>query len=246
MAWRLPWQIVMWTISSGQRFWGQIVAGTGAGPAPIPYPSLNPRRLTAAIRYCVTDEAQAAAREIGKRLRAETPGSVNAARSFHQNLPMRQMRCDYFPDQPAVWSYVTSKQEIQLSKAAASVLVSHGRVHEQHLKVHRIKTYDALETGTSHSLMNVIIAAFVAILSGGCHFIQCKEYDYERIKLISSSSFISNHIPPPNACRYRRFYFKRPYKMRNTDHCDPSQTQRRAANATKGAFRKTVCGFAKV
>ncbi|KAK6835593.1 hypothetical protein RU639_002109 [Aspergillus parasiticus] len=152
-------------VADGQRFWGHIVAGTGAGPAPIPYTSLKPRRLAAAIRYCFTDQAKAAARQVGKKLRAETPGAANAVQSFYRNLPLHRMSCEYLVDQPSVWSYGPANREIQLSKAAAWILVSHGRIHEQKLKIHRIKTYAALDYGTQRDLIGVIIGVFVWIVS---------------------------------------------------------------------------------
>ncbi|KAI9045877.1 GT1Gtflike [Aspergillus affinis] len=152
-----------------QRFWGHIVAGTGAGPAPIPYTSLTPRRLAAAMRHCLTDQAKAAARQVGTKLRAETRGTSNAVQSFYRNLPLRRMRCDYLFDQPAVWSYGRANEEIQLSKAAAWILICHGRIRAQDLKIYQINPYGALDCGTSRNLVTVIIGVFVRVLSALWH-----------------------------------------------------------------------------
>lgn len=55
-----------------QPFWGRRVHALGAGPAPIPQKRLTAERLAVAIRSALTDPAmQAAAGEIGQRLRAE-------------------------------------------------------------------------------------------------------------------------------------------------------------------------------
>lgn len=110
-----------------------MVATARAGPAPIPFKSLNSENLAQAIRYCLTAEAQDAAAAVAEKMRAES-GVKTAIESFHRNLPVENMACDLVPSLPATWSYTKSKKPIKLSGAAAEIL----------LLSHTIKTNDLI------------------------------------------------------------------------------------------------------
>lgn len=113
-----------------------MVAAAGAGPVPIPHRLLDRTNLADAIRYCLTPQAAAAARGIAEKMRAES-GVERAVDSFHANLPtLEQMRCDVFPDKPACWRVKMKDGGVcKLSKLAAEVLVSEGRLDRKKLKM---------------------------------------------------------------------------------------------------------------
>ncbi|KAM0550288.1 hypothetical protein ACHAPJ_008958 [Fusarium lateritium] len=101
-----------------QPFWGNMVHAGGAGPAPIPFKSLNSENLAEAIRFCLTAEASTSAREIAHKMSSEA-GVRRAVASFHANLPLSDMRCDMLPNSAAV---------------AAEVLVDNRRLSWKDLK----------------------------------------------------------------------------------------------------------------
>ncbi|KAL7757034.1 hypothetical protein ACKLNR_014027 [Fusarium oxysporum f. sp. zingiberi] len=116
-----------------QPFWGQMVANAGAGPAPIPHTELTVDKLAAAIRYCLSPQAAAAAAIIADKMSSEV-GVRAAVQSFHKGLPLERIRCDVIPSEPAVWSYSKSKNPIKLSKMAAEILISTNSIDSKHLK----------------------------------------------------------------------------------------------------------------
>lgn len=99
----------------------------GAGPEPIPYASLTVENLTAAVKFCLTPGAEAAAQIIAVIMKGES--GVNAAvESFHRNLPMERMRCHVMPNQAAVWTFKRGKREIKLSKPAVQTLIDNNKI----------------------------------------------------------------------------------------------------------------------
>ncbi|KAJ0416475.1 UDP-Glycosyltransferase/glycogen phosphorylase [Aspergillus carlsbadensis] len=123
-----------------QPFWGDMVAAAGAGPAPIPHKQLTVDALAAGIRYCLSEQASAAASAIADKMSAES-GVDAAVSSFHRNLPLERLQCDLYPSQPAVWSASVPKshQKIKLSKFAAETLVTDGLIDKKNLSIHPIK-----------------------------------------------------------------------------------------------------------
>ncbi|KAJ6442575.1 UDP-glucose,sterol transferase [Purpureocillium lavendulum] len=109
-----------------QPFWGAMVASAGAGPPPIPARQLSVANLAAAIRFCLTPEAAAAAAELSAKMSVES-GVRRAVATFHANLPLEKMRCDLLPNQPAAW-LCTAPRPLKLSKAAAEILTREGLV----------------------------------------------------------------------------------------------------------------------
>lgn len=73
------------------RFWGEMIHRAGAGPDPIPQKELSAEKLSAAIKYAVSEEAKAAAGAMGEKIRAEK-GEEKGVESFHRHLPLKTMR----------------------------------------------------------------------------------------------------------------------------------------------------------
>lgn len=110
-----------------------MVARAGAGSYPIPHASLDPDGLAAAIQFCLTPEAAAAAQEIALKMQTES-GVTAAVDSFHRNLPLDRMRCSIMPDQVAVWAYKNEKKRLILSKTAVNILIEHDKIDAKHIK----------------------------------------------------------------------------------------------------------------
>jgi hypothetical protein len=104
------------------------MANAGTGPTPIPHAGLNVDNLSEAIRYCLSEEAAAAAAasEVGVRA---------AMQSFHRQLPLERIWCDLVPSEPAVWSYSKSKRPIKLSKVAAGIILSGKPTETKNMKL---------------------------------------------------------------------------------------------------------------
>lgn len=110
-----------------------MVARAGAGSYPLPHASLDPENLAAAIQFCLTPEAAAAAQEIAIKMQTES-GVTAAVDSFHRNLPLDRMRCSIMPDQAAVWAYKNDKKRLILSKTAVNILIEHDKIDAKHIK----------------------------------------------------------------------------------------------------------------
>lgn len=122
-------------ISCSQPFWGNMVAGAGAGPEPIPQKSLTAENLADAIKHCLRPEALSAAQKIADLMKSES-GVEAAVASFHRCLPLDKMRCHILSDEPAAWAYDNSLTEpLFLSKTAARLLVEGSRVNPKDLKL---------------------------------------------------------------------------------------------------------------
>ncbi|KXG52090.1 Glycosyl transferase, family 28 [Penicillium griseofulvum] len=120
-----------------QPFWGHMIARAGAGPNPIPFASLNFERLTAAIQFCLTPNAREAARKVAFKMKTES-GVTAAVESFHRNLPVDKMRCNFIPHQVAAWRYKKGKANVNLSSAAVQILIEHQKINEKHLQFHLV------------------------------------------------------------------------------------------------------------
>ncbi|KAM5341552.1 hypothetical protein ACJ41O_014583 [Fusarium nematophilum] len=119
-----------------QPFWGQMVANARAGPNPISHAELAVDNLSNAIRYCLSQEAAAAAASIAARMASEV-GVRAAAQSFHRQLPLERIPCDLVPGEPAAWLYSRSKRPIKLSKVAAEIILSNKAAEPKHLKLYQ-------------------------------------------------------------------------------------------------------------
>ncbi|KAI1633808.1 hypothetical protein F4809DRAFT_621879 [Biscogniauxia mediterranea] len=146
-----------------QHFWGPMVASAGAGPEPVPYKELSAERLAEGIKYCMTDEALAAAQGIARNIEREGDGARNAVRSFHHNLTLSgedSMRCSILNDRVAVWS--VKNTSVKLSALAADVAIERGLIAWRRLRLIRHKEWNDFEgpgepvTGIAGSLMGTV------------------------------------------------------------------------------------------
>jgi hypothetical protein len=110
-----------------------MVANAGAGPEPIPFKQLTSKKLAEGIRYCMTDEARAAAQAIAHQMKTED-GVKAAAQSWLRQLPRQNLTCELIPSQPAAWIYKKGKVPIRMSKLAAEELVSRRAIEAKHLE----------------------------------------------------------------------------------------------------------------
>lgn len=110
-----------------------MVATAGAGPDPIPQKDITIENLTEAIRYCLTPEALTAAGRIAASIQSEN-GVQQAVRSFHEHILSYNVRCDIFPDRPAVWLYKSKRKLVKMSKIAGEALMDASLVTKRQLK----------------------------------------------------------------------------------------------------------------
>jgi len=113
--------------SDSQPFWGNVVASNGAGPIPIPHKSLSSKNLADAIGFCLSSEAQQAARTVADQMRHEH-GVDMAVQSFHRHVNASSMTCDVLHQHAADWAYRSpdSEADMKLSHAALRNLTSSG------------------------------------------------------------------------------------------------------------------------
>jgi sterol 3beta-glucosyltransferase len=123
-----------------------MVASSGAGPRPIDHKSLDPASLASAIRFCLTPGALLAAQKIAENMSHEN-GVKEAVKSFHRNLPIKQMRCDLLPRKAAVWKYeIDNNKAMKLSDEAAFILMEEKKVKMNKLRVYQCKTIEIENT----------------------------------------------------------------------------------------------------
>lgn len=108
-----------------QRFWGRVVARSGAGPKSIPYKKLTVENLTEALQFALLSSTKEKAQIAGENIQKES-GARDAVRSFHRHLDPESLRCAICPSRPAAWC--TKDTKIGLSAFAAAVLVNKGKL----------------------------------------------------------------------------------------------------------------------
>ncbi|KAF9242215.1 CAZyme family GT1 [Penicillium roqueforti] len=142
-----------------QLFWGNMVASRGVGPIPIPHRTLNAENLAEAIRFCLHPDTLTAAGDLAREM-TEEAGVSAAVASFHRNLPIDKMKCQFLDSEPAVWQLKQNgKTPINLSKMAAGILLENSRIDTRDLKAYETKTifimtrrWDPITGGTSSVL----------------------------------------------------------------------------------------------
>ncbi len=149
-----------------QHFWGSMLERSKAGPAPVPYKNLTVENLAEGIQYCLSDEAQQAAKEIAKNIEREGDGAENACKSFHRHLVLQgkhSMRCSILEDHVAVWEL--KKTGLRLSAIAADAMVESGHVSWKKLRLIRHNEWNDFEgpgeplTGFAGSLAGTVTGA---------------------------------------------------------------------------------------
>ncbi|KAF2686015.1 glycosyltransferase family 1 protein [Lentithecium fluviatile CBS 122367] len=122
-----------------QPFWGAMVSKARAGAHEcIPYKKLTAERLAEGIKQCLTDEAKKNVQEIADSIAKEGDGALNAVRSFHRSLPLREtdsMRCSLLPTYAAAWRLKDTS--LRLSPVAAELLVEWKKVKWSDLRLIR-------------------------------------------------------------------------------------------------------------
>lgn len=116
-----------------------MIAAAGAGPLPIPQRELTTESLSEAIRYCLSNEAASAAALIAQKMQSEV-GVEAAVRSFHRNLPLKNLPCDVMPHLPATFCFSKGKDEIKLSSLAAEAVLSELSKDAKHLKLYVLRS----------------------------------------------------------------------------------------------------------
>ncbi|KAG9661633.1 UDP-Glycosyltransferase/glycogen phosphorylase, partial [Aureobasidium melanogenum] len=135
-----------------QPFWGDMIHRAGAGPQPIPYKSLDAEKLADQIRYALQPDIKARAQELSSRIKDET-GTKTAASIFSRTKQMQDLNCFLCPDLVGVWR--VRRTNIRLSALAVSILIDHGLIEYDKLKLFQKKRW-YVEKGASSPLIGII------------------------------------------------------------------------------------------
>ncbi|GAB7355814.1 hypothetical protein MBLNU459_g6487t2 [Dothideomycetes sp. NU459] len=135
-----------------QAFWGGMIYRAGAGPEPVPYKKLTAEKLAEMITGALQPDIKAKAHELSMEIKGEN-GTKKAAEQFHAMPQMQNVACFLCPDRIAVWRI--RRTNIQLSALATAVLVVHGRVKGEHLKLVRHKRW-YVEEGAQDPLLGAL------------------------------------------------------------------------------------------
>jgi len=119
---------------NSQPFWGNMIHSAGAGPRPVPYKELDVKTLAETINVCISPKALVSAGAISKKMRGED-GVREAVASFHRNLPVLAMTCDFLPREPACWVCKIGGKKVKLSDKAALILIEREKVNAKDLKL---------------------------------------------------------------------------------------------------------------
>jgi hypothetical protein len=114
-----------------------MVAAAGAGPAPIPQRKITAETLSQAISYCLSSSAVTAAAAIAQKMQDER-GVEAAVRSFHRNLPVKDMCCDILPHLPATFRFSKGKEKTKLSSVVTEILIEQAPKDVKHLKLYAL------------------------------------------------------------------------------------------------------------
>ncbi|KAK3944562.1 glycosyltransferase family 28 domain-containing protein [Diplogelasinospora grovesii] len=153
-----------------QYFWGSMLSNAKAGPEPVPYKHLTAEKLTEGIKYCITEEAAKAAKELARDIEREGDGAENACRAFHKHLALsgkNSMRCSILAERVAVWQL--KETNLRLSAVAAELIVERGSVSWRKLRLLRHNEWNDFEgpgepvTGVAGSLLNLVGDVFSGI-----------------------------------------------------------------------------------
>ncbi|KAH7159973.1 hypothetical protein B0J13DRAFT_616766 [Dactylonectria estremocensis] len=155
-----------------QHFWGNMLGSAGVGPDPTPYKALDVEKLAAGIKYCLTNEAQEAAKKMATAIENDGDGAFNAVEQFHRQLLAREpvnLRCSILKDHAAVWTLKGS--HVRLSPLAADILVSKRLISWKRLRLIRHMEWNDFQgpgepvTGVASSIARSAGEAFTGIVS---------------------------------------------------------------------------------
>lgn len=112
-----------------------MVADAGAGPRPIHHTKLTVSSVSDGIRFCLSPDAQVAARRLSAKMQLET-GVETSVSLIEAAVAQDDRQCDLLPNRPAVWTCRFGKHRMKLSAAAAEVLQQTGVISTKDLKLY--------------------------------------------------------------------------------------------------------------
>ncbi|KAJ5053153.1 hypothetical protein NUH16_010214 [Penicillium rubens] len=182
-----------------------MVASRGIGPMPIPHRSLNADNLAEAIRFCLHPDTLAAAGDLAREMSQEA-GVPAAVASFHRNLPVDKMKCQFLDFEPAVWQLKqNTKPPINLSKMAAGILLENSRIDTKDLKAYESKSifiqtrrWDPVTGGTSSLLgmyKDIFTASSDVVIRPYKEFSRTREQSEPELVVIESTNPQSDRSP---------------------------------------------------
>ncbi|KGO49071.1 UDP-glucuronosyl/UDP-glucosyltransferase [Penicillium expansum] len=194
-----------------QLFWGNMVASRGIGPMPIPHRSLTADNLAEAIRFCLHPDTLAAAGNLAREM-SEEDGVSAAVASFHRNLPLDKMKCQFINSEPAVWQLKQNgKSPINLSKMAAGILLENSRIDKQGLKTYESKSifiqtrrWDPITGGTSSLLgmyKDILTASSDVVIRPYKEFSRARQQSEPELVVIESANPESDQSPSAGISR---------------------------------------------
>ncbi|KAJ5392835.1 hypothetical protein N7465_011809 [Penicillium sp. CMV-2018d] len=194
-----------------QLFWGNMVASRGIGPMPIPHKSLNADNLAEAIRFCLHPDTLEAAGNLAREM-SEEDGVSAAVASFHRNLPVDNMRCQFIDSEPAVWQLKqNSNAPINLSKMAAGILLENSRIDIKDLKSYGSKSifiqtrrWDPITGGTSSLLgmyKDILTASSDVVIRPYKEFSRARQQSEPELVVIETTNPQSERSPSEGVSR---------------------------------------------
>ncbi|CAI7648028.1 unnamed protein product [Penicillium palitans] len=188
-----------------QLFWGNMVASRGIGPMPIPHKSLNADNLAEAIRFCLHPDTLEAAGNLAREM-SEEDGVSAAVASFHRNLPVDSMKCQFIDSEPAVWQLKQNpRAPINLSKMAAGILLENSRIDIKDLKAYGSKTifiqtrrWDPITGGTSSVLgmyKDILTASSDVVIRPYKEFSRARQQSEPELVVIETTNPQSERSP---------------------------------------------------
>ncbi|KAM0425776.1 hypothetical protein ACHAPT_009026 [Fusarium lateritium] len=137
MALKLGKPIIMIPVAGDQPFWAHRVFQAGCGPEPIPLQGITSDLVATRVQEALSPEIDLNVKLMAEKISKEEPGQFGFARSALNTFQRAygDGRCDLLPDRVAVWRHKQSPAK--LSAAAASILISNGRLQQTELSLIR-------------------------------------------------------------------------------------------------------------
>ncbi|CAI7581566.1 unnamed protein product [Penicillium bialowiezense] len=197
-----------------QLFWGNMVASRGIGPMPIPHRSLNAENLAEAIRFCLHPDTLSAAGDLARQM-SEEAGVCAAVASFHRNLPLADMKCQFMDSEPAVWKLKQdSKNTMNMSKIAAGILIENSLIDANELKSYesnpifiQTRRWDPVTGGTSSLLgmyKDILTASSDVVIRPYKEFSRARQQSEPELVVIESTNGESSGERRPSEASSRR------------------------------------------
>ncbi|KAJ3267864.1 hypothetical protein HDV01_003873 [Terramyces sp. JEL0728] len=109
------------------------------GPEPIHNKKLNADNLAEALKFATSEEITKNAEKLGIQMNREC-GVKIGVKSFHKQLPIADMVCDFLAGQLAI--YYIKNANIKVCEIAASVLLESGKIVKKDLRGYKSKHWD--------------------------------------------------------------------------------------------------------